>query len=191
MSRKISWNICRGIATSAIWKATQRPWLKTFAPILINLSRRLISDQSLIGSGVASVRRNFSYQAGSWTKPRRVIAKVEWHPAELYPRVGFIVTNMSRPAERVVAFYNKRGTITKDMPGKVLGKHGIAERDGEEYRLAIDPSSLSSEERDELVRLCDEAISAYLASDGIHRTSTRKWVHSKVEVDARRRQAPL
>jgi Transposase DDE domain group 1 len=43
-------------------------------------------------------------------KPRRVIAKVEWHPGELYPRVGFIVTNMSRPAERVVAFYNKRGT---------------------------------------------------------------------------------
>src|SRR5262249_2115782 len=41
---------------------------------------------------------------------RRVIAKVEWHPGELYPRVGFIVTNMSRPAERVVAFYNKRGT---------------------------------------------------------------------------------
>jgi DDE family transposase len=39
-----------------------------------------------------------------------VIAKVEWHPGELYPRVGFIVTNMSRPAERVVAFYSKRGT---------------------------------------------------------------------------------
>jgi hypothetical protein len=52
---------------------------------------------------------NFSYQAGTWTKPRRVIAKVEWHPGELYPRVGFIVTNMSCPAERVVAFYNKRG----------------------------------------------------------------------------------
>src|SRR6516225_7440520 len=34
----------------------------------------------------------------------------EWHPGELYPRVGFIVTNMIRPAERVVAFYNKRGT---------------------------------------------------------------------------------
>jgi hypothetical protein len=28
----------------------------------------------------------------------------------LYPRVGFIVTNMTRPAERVVAFYNQRGT---------------------------------------------------------------------------------
>ena len=47
---------------------------------------------------------------GSWTEPRRVVAKVEWHSGELYPRVGFIVTNLSRPAERVVAFYNQRGT---------------------------------------------------------------------------------
>ena len=39
-----------------------------------------------------------------------MIAKVEGHPGELYLRVGFIVTNMSRSAERVVAFYNKRGT---------------------------------------------------------------------------------
>jgi hypothetical protein len=39
-----------------------------------------------------------------------VVAKVEWHPGELYPRVGFIVTNLARPAERVVAFYNQRGT---------------------------------------------------------------------------------
>ena len=53
---------------------------------------------------------SFRYQAGSWTKPRRVVAKVEWHPGELFPRVGFIVTNMTRPAERVVAFYNQRGT---------------------------------------------------------------------------------
>jgi len=42
--------------------------------------------------------------------PRRAVAKVEWHPGELVPRVGFIVTNLSRPAERVVAFYNQRGT---------------------------------------------------------------------------------
>ena len=51
----------------------------------------------------------FSYQAATWDKPRRVVAKVEWHPGELYPRVGFIVTNLSRPPERVVAFYNQRG----------------------------------------------------------------------------------
>jgi hypothetical protein len=30
--------------------------------------------------------------------------------ALLYPRVGFIVTSLARPAERVVAFYNQRGT---------------------------------------------------------------------------------
>ncbi len=67
----------------------------------------------LVGRPPNEVRRyhaNFTYQAGSWAKPRRVIAKVEWHPGELYPRVGFIATNMSRPAERVVAFYNQRGT---------------------------------------------------------------------------------
>src|SRR6266536_870246 len=66
-----------------------------------------------VGRPPSEVRRyyaSFSYQAQSWKTPRRVVAKVEWHPGELYPRVGFIVTNMTRPAERVVAFYNQRGT---------------------------------------------------------------------------------
>ena len=53
---------------------------------------------------------SFSYQAQSWAMPRRVVAKVEWHQGELYPRVGFIVTNLKRPAERVSKFYNGRGT---------------------------------------------------------------------------------
>ena len=66
-----------------------------------------------VGRPPLEVRRyyaSFSYQAQSWKKPRRVVAKVEWHPGELCPRVGFIVTNLARPAERVVAFYNHRGT---------------------------------------------------------------------------------
>ena len=53
---------------------------------------------------------SFSYRAASWKKPRRVIAKVEWHQGELFPRTGFIVTNMSRTPENMVHFYNKRGT---------------------------------------------------------------------------------
>src|SRR6476660_982087 len=53
---------------------------------------------------------SFSYQAQSWSRPRRVVAKVEWHQGELYPRVGFIVTNLKRPAERISRFYNGRGT---------------------------------------------------------------------------------
>ena len=55
-------------------------------------------------------RALFAYRAQSWNKPRHVVAKVEWHPGELYPRVGFIVTNLARSAEGVVAFYNQRGT---------------------------------------------------------------------------------
>jgi len=38
-------------------------------------------------------------KAQSWKKPRRVVAKVEWHPGELCPRVAFIVANLARPAE--------------------------------------------------------------------------------------------
>jgi hypothetical protein len=66
-----------------------------------------------VGRPPIEVRRyyaNFSYRAQSWSTPRRVVAKVEWHPDELYSCVGFIVTNLSRPAERVVGFYNQRGT---------------------------------------------------------------------------------
>ena len=43
------------------------------------------------------------------------MAKVERHPGELVPRVGFIVTNLSRPTERVVAFYNHRGTAEQNI----------------------------------------------------------------------------
>lgn len=54
--------------------------------------------------------KSFPYQAESWSKPRRVVAKVEHHLGELFPRVGFIVTNMSLPSRSLVRFYNKRGT---------------------------------------------------------------------------------
>ena len=53
---------------------------------------------------------SFSYRAQSWSKPRRVVAKVEWPQGELYPGVGFIVTSLNRPAEWVSRFYNGRGT---------------------------------------------------------------------------------
>ena len=43
-------------------------------------------------------------------KPRRVVAKVEHHQGELFPCVGFIVTNMNLPSRAAVRFYNKRGT---------------------------------------------------------------------------------
>ena len=54
--------------------------------------------------------KGFLYQAASWKTARRVVAKVEHHPGELFPRVGFIVTNLTLPSRVVVRFYNKRGT---------------------------------------------------------------------------------
>ena len=53
---------------------------------------------------------DFWYRAGNWDRARRVVAKVEWHRGELFPRVGFIVTNMTAGPEGVVRFYNGRGT---------------------------------------------------------------------------------
>ena len=54
--------------------------------------------------------KGFLYQAASWKKARRVVAKVEHHAGELFPRVGFLVTNLILPSRDVVRFYNKRGT---------------------------------------------------------------------------------
>ena len=58
---------------------------------------------------------DFEYQAASWDKPRRVVAKIEWHPGELFPRVGFIVTNMPMDPDWIVRFYNQRGTAEQHI----------------------------------------------------------------------------
>ena len=39
-----------------------------------------------------------------------MVAKVEWHAGKLFPRVGFIVTNLRWKSRNVVYFYNKRDT---------------------------------------------------------------------------------
>jgi hypothetical protein len=54
--------------------------------------------------------KSFLYQAASWKRLQRVVAKVEFHCGELFPRVGFIVTNLAASSRTVVRFYNKRGT---------------------------------------------------------------------------------
>jgi hypothetical protein len=37
-----------------------------------------------------------------------VVAKIEWHAGELFPRIEFIVTNLHRKSSNSVKFYNKR-----------------------------------------------------------------------------------
>jgi hypothetical protein len=54
--------------------------------------------------------KSFLYRAASWRTARRVVAKVEQHAGELFPRIGFIVTNLGTQSRAVVRFYNKQGT---------------------------------------------------------------------------------
>jgi hypothetical protein len=45
--------------------------------------------------------KGFLYQAASWKTARPVVAKVDLRFGELFPRVGFIVTNLNVPGRAV------------------------------------------------------------------------------------------
>jgi hypothetical protein len=62
-------------------------------------------------SGIQIRLVDLRYQAQTWDKERRVIAKIEWHDGELFPRIGFVVTNSKLSAGKVVKVYNGRGDI--------------------------------------------------------------------------------
>src|SRR6266566_4376483 len=66
-------------------------------------------------------------------------------------------------------------TITNRMPGVVLRKHGLVSRDGDGYALAPQLHELSGAERTDLVRLCDDAITAYKTKRG-----TAIWEHRTI-----------
>jgi hypothetical protein len=54
--------------------------------------------------------KGFLYQAASWKTARQVVARVEFHAGEMFPRFGLIVTHLGTPSRAVMRFYNKRGT---------------------------------------------------------------------------------
>ena len=58
----------------------------------------------------------------SWKKPRRVVVRAEWHPGELRPRLGFVVTTRTLRPSKVVQFYNGRGTAEQRIKE---GKHAL------------------------------------------------------------------
>ena len=70
-------------------------------------------------SGIQVRVIEFHYQAEKWNRPRRVVCKIEWHVGELFPRVGFIVTNSNLEAHKVITIYNGRAEIeNQDKRGK-------------------------------------------------------------------------
>jgi hypothetical protein len=81
--------------------------------------------------------KSFLYQAESWKTARRVVAKVEFHLGELFPRVGFIVTNLETDRRAVVRFYNKRGTAEVAAATIKEGKQAvkITRLSGHRFRL--------------------------------------------------------
>ena len=81
--------------------------------------------------------------------------------------------------------------ITKNMPGKVLAKHGIVERDGNGFALIPDISKLTPDELDDLVRLCEAKVAAYLKKRGdaifAHRFISSGYVPGSIRYDVLRR----
>ena len=56
--------------------------------------------------------KSFRYQAESWVTARRVVAKVEHHVGELFPRVGFILTNLPLQNENGGAKIDHRSAVS-------------------------------------------------------------------------------
>jgi Transposase DDE domain group 1 len=81
------------------------------APERSQFVRLCYKNWPFVSSGrAAPLLRQLQLSGAELEEAEACRGQVEWHPGELYPRVGFIVTNLARPAERVVAFYNQRGT---------------------------------------------------------------------------------
>ena len=97
--------------------------LKANAILQRNIAHLLTRPVGRPPDHVRRFHASFSYQAGAggdhgfkrsynwlrWNKKRRVVAKVEWHPGELVPRVGFIVTGQGHPES--VAPYQAGGGV--------------------------------------------------------------------------------
>ena len=90
--------------------------------------------------------KSFLYRAASWSKVRRVVAKVEHHARELFPRDNFTVTNLTLPSRSVVRFYNKRGTaeqwIKEGKQATHCYKAVVPSLAGERSALAVECAGL-------------------------------------------------
>jgi hypothetical protein len=103
-----------GFASPEVYEACERDGAGYVIRLKANavLYSHTKSLATLLAPGQAAiVYKEFSYQAASWTRPRRVVAKCEMAEGELVPRHTFIVTNMSLPPHALVDFYCHRGSM--------------------------------------------------------------------------------
>ena len=114
--QRVAFRADAAFARPAIYEALEARGVQYAIRIPANKNLELaIEDLRFRSPGRPSLKpliryQSFQYQADSWTTPRRVVAKVEHHVGERFPRVGFIVTNLPIHNRAVVRVYNKRGT---------------------------------------------------------------------------------
>jgi len=111
--------VYRYVEGEGYWYAIRLPANKVLSKAIRHLLRRPVGRPS---REPKVFYHSFRYRAASWGVSRRVVAKVEWHLGELFPRVGFIVTNLTWWSKNVVGFYNQRGTAEQWIKE---GKHAI------------------------------------------------------------------
>ena len=81
--------------------------------------------------------------------------------------------------------------ITKNMPGKVLARHGIVRREGNAFQLLPDISNLKADEIDDLVRICEAKLEEYMEKRGAavfgHRAIGAGYVSGSVRYEVLKR----
>ena len=81
--------------------------------------------------------------------------------------------------------------ITKNMPGKVLARHGIVRRDGNAFQLLPDIPALQPDEIDDLVRICENKLDEYMEKRGAavfaHRSLAAGYVPGSIRYEVLKR----
>ncbi len=136
------------LAKPEIYEALEEPEVKCAIRLPANASLERDIEELLTGPvGRLSDKpivwhKGFLYQAASWKAARRVGAKAEFHVGQLFPRMGFIVTNLETPTRAMVRFYNKRGTAEqwiKEGKPAVMTRLSCHRFRSNQVRLALSP----------------------------------------------------
>jgi hypothetical protein len=119
-----------------------------------------LSDGCKAHSAIAPAGSNWSNLAAGvdtrcpcWpdgeSRERLVVAKVEWRPDELFPRIGFTVTNLSRKPGSSVRFQDTvQGTGFTPTLGCICRRNQVTQAGN-----ALDMERLAKAERDGLVQV--------------------------------------
>jgi hypothetical protein len=111
--------LCKALEQRDVEYAIRFPAHDNMQRSITELLTRPVGSQATSrwsGSRAFSIRRPVGRRRGGW------VAKVGFHFGELFPRVGFIVTNPATSSRALLRFYNKRGTLVADQIAAAAGE---------------------------------------------------------------------